>query len=1007
MKISLHLIVVFLVIFGAGAIQAETTVLSEDFEGTIGDWMGGDAAIDTAVVSTDQALSGTQSVKLIKDTTGTQLTLQNDVFTDLESGDTLTFNLYVSTATVDTLNGIQIYWQDGDGWAWHAPVWVTGSGLTKDAWNELSVVIPVGMLTQPLQRVGIQVLWKAGSEKLVDSVYVDDISVVRPDFMIAIDAEKDAWYDNMPMMPDSGYLDIQAFCYNDNGRPAGNEDLSVQQWCAWDDTWFYIYTEVTDDIVAATSTNAYANDCIEIKIDGEATDSTGGISQELRLNALLGDETTAAKDTLATIPANAKMWAKKLTDTGYVLEFAIRWDSLDGSEVIDVAVDSLFGMGIGYHDNDNHLPAEREASVTWAAVPLDAIWNTPKYHGTVTFMKNHRLKFDATNHMTGVHNPLPFDGTVPALGVIDGKMDPFYSLLSGPDDGYLQIKSYAFQKEYGLDGAPSGDADFSAKLWAAWDATWFYVYLEVTDDTISCSNTANSWENDAIELKIDGVPTGTETDWHPVSAACIMTSLDSTDNPGGLTDDPSSAYGDANVMYARNLDGRANGEWTLEFAVKLDTLGGSEKIHAAVDSVFGLGINLIDNDVNTASNSRNSGLIWASRCTDLIWNNVDEEGTVKFLADNKVQFIAKNNFTGQVNPVPYDGTPLYINAEDGILDPFYKTMNKTNGLADPAQGHIKMRNWLFDDLGRPGDDEGITGTEARDADLSGEIWTAWDDTYWYIYNRVWDATIAASDAANAYNNDCIEIKVDPVIDDSAAGQVWDTRLTILGAADTDMATDSLNSVADSLKKIYRGTMTGGYNLEMAIAWAAVARDDEAVNAAIGTKFGAAFQDFDNDGAGRVAAVQWAARMGDAVWNEVKYMGTVEFLAGNKLGLSVRENAFGYENPHYTLYDGQLYEADAVEDPIVGTPLVFDLKQNYPNPFNPVTNINYTIPEKGKVSLMIYNILGQRVATLIDNKTVEAGSHILEFKASHLATGMYFYRIEFKNKMLVKKMMLVK
>jgi hypothetical protein len=992
MKLSLHLFMVLLVVFSVSTIQAQTVVQTWDFETALGDWVSGPGGASIAL-STEQALGGTQSVKMVKAAATLEINLQNDVYTDVKQGDTLAFNIYLSAADVALVNGVQIFWQTGAGWAWHAQ-WIGGASLTGDAWNKVMITMPA-VDPDSLNRIGLQLLLKSGNEAATTALYVDDIAVVRPDFMIAIDAEKDDWY-NTFSTPDSGYLHIQAFHFNDNGRPAGNQDLSVEQWCAWDATWFYLYAEVTDDVVAATSTNAYANDCIEVKVDGEPTDSTGGISQELRLNALLGDETTSAKDTLATIPANAKMWAKKLTDTGYVLEFAIRWDSLDGSEVIDVAVDSIFGMGIGYHDNDNHLPAQREASVTWAAVPLDAIWNTPKYHGTVTFMKNHKLKFDPTNHMTGKTNTLPYDGTVPVLGVIDGEMDPFYSLLSGPDDGYLQIKSYAFLTEYGQ--PPDGDADYSVKLWSAWDATWFYIYAEFTDDTVSCSNAANAWENDAIELKIDGSPTGAAGQTG-VSAAAILTALGSTDNPGGLTDDPTSLYGVDNAKFVRNLSGRDNGEWTLEMAIKIDTLGGTEKIHGAVDSIFGLGIHLIDNDGTT----RNSGLVWAARCTDLVWNNLDEHGTVKFLAGNKVQFIAQNNITKKVNPVPYDGTPMYINSEDGILDPFFRT------LAGPSTGYVQLRNFVHSDIGRA---MGDNGAASRDADLSSKIWMGWDEDWWYVYNQVTDDIIAATTTGSTpWENDCIEIKIDCVIDpaDSSSGQAGrrEDRLNILGVADReDVAfdTDSLGGTADSLKKIYRGTSSAGYNLEFAIDWRAITAGDDKVVPGVGTQFGLSLANFDNDGNGRDATVMWAAELMDDVWNEVKRMGTVEFLADNKFNMKAN-NVYGRTN---TLpYNGNDYIVPGVGDPIVGTPLVYALKQNYPNPFNPVTNIVYSIPKAGKVNLTIYNILGQKVATLVNNEAIKAGVHTIEFNAAHLATGMYFYRLEFQDKMLVKKMMLIK
>ncbi len=88
------------------------------------------------------------------------------------------------------------------------------------------------------------------------------------------------------------------------------------------------------------------------------------------------------------------------------------------------------------------------------------------------------------------------------------------------------------------------------------------------------------------------------------------------------------------------------------------------------------------------------------------------------------------------------------------------------------------------------------------------------------------------------------------------------------------------------------------------------------------------------------------------------------------------------------------------------PVSYSLSQNYPNPFNPITNINFSIPQKSKVELMIYNTLGQRVTTLI-NQEKEAGSYKLTFDAANLPSGVYFYRITAGNFIETKKLILLK
>lgn len=89
-----------------------------------------------------------------------------------------------------------------------------------------------------------------------------------------------------------------------------------------------------------------------------------------------------------------------------------------------------------------------------------------------------------------------------------------------------------------------------------------------------------------------------------------------------------------------------------------------------------------------------------------------------------------------------------------------------------------------------------------------------------------------------------------------------------------------------------------------------------------------------------------------------------------------------------------------------SPNKFDLMQNYPNPFNPATTINFTIPEKVNVNLKIYDVMGNEIATLV-NEEKTAGKHSIEFDATRLASGTYFYKLQAGGKTEVRKMLLIK
>ena len=89
-----------------------------------------------------------------------------------------------------------------------------------------------------------------------------------------------------------------------------------------------------------------------------------------------------------------------------------------------------------------------------------------------------------------------------------------------------------------------------------------------------------------------------------------------------------------------------------------------------------------------------------------------------------------------------------------------------------------------------------------------------------------------------------------------------------------------------------------------------------------------------------------------------------------------------------------------------TPNEYKLTQNYPNPFNPTTNIEYSIPTSGIVTITVHNILGQEVATLV-NEFQQAGTYRITWNGSNLSSGIYFYRIQTEQYIESRKMLLLK
>jgi len=112
-----------------------------------------------------------------------------------------------------------------------------------------------------------------------------------------------------------------------------------------------------------------------------------------------------------------------------------------------------------------------------------------------------------------------------------------------------------------------------------------------------------------------------------------------------------------------------------------------------------------------------------------------------------------------------------------------------------------------------------------------------------------------------------------------------------------------------------------------------------------------------------------------------------------------------EEPRFTM---RVSKASAVStEAEQELPAKVELSQNYPNPFNPSTTIGFGLPQTGKVTLEVFDILGRRVATLLNGENKSAGRHSITFDARNLASGMYIYRLRAGNSVIIKKLTLIK
>ncbi len=148
------------------------------------------------------------------------------------------------------------------------------------------------------------------------------------------------------------------------------------------------------------------------------------------------------------------------------------------------------------------------------------------------------------------------------------------------------------------------------------------------------------------------------------------------------------------------------------------------------------------------------------------------------------------------------------------------------------------------------------------------------------------------------------------------------------------------------------------------------------------------------------------------WEKVAFVKGHGNSNSSKLYSFTDKNLLGGSKFSYRLkqidIDGKFEYSDIIEIEIL--PNKYELHQNYPNPFNPSTLIRFSLPEDTQLAINIYNLLGQKVTTLL-NKELKAGNHEVNFNTAsagyNLASGVYIYSLESKNFSQVKKMILMK
>lgn len=343
---------------------------------------------------------------------------------------------------------------------------------------------------------------------------------------------------------------------------------------------------------------------------------------------------------------------------------------------------------------------------------------------------------------------------------------------------------------------------------------------------------------------------------------------------------------------------------------------------------------------------------------------------------------------------------------DAEKDAFYEGLT---GLADGLV-YIPSRAYLRD-VGTPPD---------GDADLSSIVWFAWDDDYLYMYEEVKDDIVLCTNTQN-WQNDCLELKIDPDPISGLTTQPIAVTFTALDEGDADepagvdhglvdgMLLDATGELwVNSFDDYARGLTDDGYICEYRIALDYINRPVEGsfLNIGVGELFGLSVSQNDNDETQREHMINWSVGHADAVWSTPSFLGSVTFLEDHKLEfVTVNEiDPAGVNDSADVWYvpPGDV----GVDAKISRIPDSHSLLQNYPNPFNPSTSISFDLPAQSEVRIAVYDVLGKELTKLVDG-VMPAGRHTVQFDGKDLSSGLYLCRMDTKDQSYITRMMLLK
>jgi hypothetical protein len=541
---------------------------------------------------------------------------------------------------------------------------------------------------------------------------------------------------------------------------------------------------------------------------------------------------------------------------------------------------------------------------------------------------------------------------------IDGKVDPIWNLVDATWMQYLIPQN--------PDDYPTSWSDFAGWVKLMYDNDSLYGLWYIQDDVIDTTANGASYQWDAAELFIDANHTHAvmaSLGANPPAAQYVMKLVDMKSN----LDSAETAIGkglhynwfrDTASISDFNLGGLGQKGYFIQFAFPLDSLGLTGTVAGKQVSMQ---FQTDDNDYT--SEYRTHVMNWNYSPGNSDWFETLSWGNAEFSTADPIDTTNGFVFLKTSTPPVIDGLKdaVWDQANQLTVCQFQdQTENNHQCTPDPQNN-----DWRFYGLY---DNNNIYG-----------LFTVYDDVIDSVVNGAsyqWDAVEFFVDASHTHKT-MASLSANP----PAAQYVFKLPDKIDSAAAAvgkglKYKWTKFNWTAGGNDTVFSSRT--GWQLEFQMSLDSLGF----TTTAQGTQFSFQLQVDDNDltSAFRILTSNWWYSPGNSDWFQTLNWGNAVLGPSTQTG---------------------------VKEVPSSVAKAFALKQNYPNPFNPTTQISYSVAQTGFTTLKVYNVLGQEVATLFAGVAHAGQEYTATFDGSSFASGVYFYKLQAGNQMLVKKLMLLK